>query len=154
MRAFIRSRIWLLMCVAALSSGGAIGAEPEASAGDCFVAGFESGNADAVAACYAEDAIIWFPGGSMARGRAAIREGFAHYLASVTVKDVELTPMGHEAMGDTRIAWGTYVIRTVDKSTQVETVQRGRFTDVQKKVDGRWLYTVDHPSDDPPPAAK
>ena len=145
---------FLLLCGAALGSAGAFAGEREAYAGDCFIAGFESGDADAVAACYAEDAIIWFPGGSMAKGRAAIRDGFAHYLATVTVKDVEMTDLGHESAGDTRIAWGTYVIRTIDKATQAEVVQRGRYTDVQKKIDGRWLYTVDHPSDDPPPAAR
>ena len=49
---------------------GCAGAEP--SAGECFKAGFESNNAEAVAACYAEDAIIWFTGGSKAEGRDAI----------------------------------------------------------------------------------
>ena len=144
----------LVVCGSALVAGSAHAAKPEASAGDCFVAGFEAGNADAVAACYAEDAVIWFPGGTMAKGRTAIRDGFAHYLGSVTVKDVEMTAMGHESVGDTRVSWGTYAIRMVDKATQAEILQRGRFTDVQKKIDGRWLYTVDHPSDDPVPAAK
>ena len=144
----------LLLCTSTLAAGGATAAGPETYAGDCFVAGFKSGSADAVAACYAEDAIIWFPGGSMAKGRAAIRDGFAHFFSGVTVKDVEMTNMGHEAVGDTKVSWGTYAIRTVDKATQVETVERGRFTDVQKKINGRWLYTVDHPSDDPAPAAK
>jgi hypothetical protein len=37
----------------------------------------------------------------------------------------------------------------VDKATGAESVERGRYTDVQKKIDGRWLYIVDHPSDDP-----
>ena len=142
------------MCTSTLAAGGATAAGPETYAGDCFVTGFKSGSADAVAACYAEDAIIWFPGGSMAKGRAAIRDGFAHYLGGVTVKDVELTPMGHESMGDAKVSWGTYTITTVDKATKVETVQGGRFTDVQKKIDGRWLYTVDHPSDEPAPAAQ
>ena len=144
----------LLLCASALAAAGAIAAGPEASAGDCFAAGFKSGSADAVAACYAEDAIIWFPGGTMAKGRAAIRDGFAHYLGGVTVKDIQMTAMGHESMGDTRVSWGTYVITVVDKATKAESVQSGRFTDVQKKIDGRWLYTVDHPSDDPARAAK
>lgn len=144
----------LLLCGGALAAMGAVAAEPDASAGDCFLAGFRAGDADAVAACYAEDAIMWFPGGPMAKGRAAIREGFAGYLATVTVKDVELAPIGHHAMGDTMVGWGTYALRTVDNETQVETVQRGRYTDVQKKIDGRWLYIVDHPSDEPAPAAE
>ena len=143
----------LLLCMGAMAAGDAFATGPELSAGDCFEAGFKSGDADAVAACYAEDAVIWFPGGPMARGRAAIRDGFAHYFGSVTVKDIQMTAMGHERMGKTRVSWGTYAIRTVDKATQVEAIQRGRFTDVQKKIGGRWLYTVDHPSDDPPAAA-
>ena len=129
-------------------------AETEISAGDCFAAAFKSGNADAVAACYAEDAIIWFPGGSMAKGRTAIRDGFAHFLGGMTVKDAVLTTIDEVAMGDTRTAWGTYVITVVDKATKVESVQRGRFTDVSRKIDGRWVYIVDHPSDDPAPAAE
>ena len=144
----------VLLYGALLAAGGAAAAEPEPSAGDCFAAAFKSGNADAVAACYAEDAIIWFPGGSMAKGRAAIRDGFAHFLGGVTVKDAVLTTIGEAAMGDTRTAWGTYVITVVDKATKVESVQRGRFTDVSRKIDGRWVYIVDHPSDDPAPAAE
>jgi ketosteroid isomerase-like protein len=155
MHARNRSTVTVLLSVAALSAGFAAAADQApASAGDCFVAGMKSENADAVAACYAEDAVIWFPGGPMAKGRAAIRDGFAHYLGTVTIKDVELKDMGHETVGDARVAWGTYSLRTVDKTTKVESVQSGRFTDVQKKIDGRWLYTVDHPSDDPAPAAK
>ena len=28
-------------------------------------------------------------------------------------------------------------------------IGRNRYTDVQKKIDGRWQYIVDHPSDEP-----
>jgi uncharacterized protein (TIGR02246 family) len=154
MHASTRFGTVLLLCGSALAGGLATAAKPEASAGDCFTAGFKAGNADAVAACYAEDAVIWFPGGTMAKGRTAIRDGFAHFFSGVTVKGVEMTAMGHESLDDAKVSWGTYAIRTVDKATQVETLTRGRFTDVQKKIDGRWLYTVDHPSDDPLPAAK
>lgn len=141
----------VLLCVSVLWSSGAGAADPvsERYAGDCFVAGIEANNAEAVAACYAEDATIWFPGGPMAKGRTAIRDGFAHFLDGAIVKDIEMTTLGHEALGDTRVAWGTCAIRAVDKATKVESVQRGRYTDVQKKIDGRWLYTVDHPSDEP-----
>ena len=54
--------------------------------------------------------------------------------------------------GDIHVAWGTYAVTLVDKTTHAESVERGRYTDVQKKIDGRWLYIVDHPSDDPAPA--
>lgn len=143
----------LLLCGSALAATWAIAAKPVASAGDCFVAGFKSGSADAVAACYAKDAVMWFPGGPIAKGRAAIRAGFAGYLSTVAIKDVMLSPLGHEDMGNTKVSWGTYSIRMVDKATGVESLENGRYTDVQKRIDGQWLYIVDHPSDDPPPPA-
>jgi ketosteroid isomerase-like protein len=143
----------ILACGLALATGVAMAAEPM-SAGDCFLAGIKANNADTVAACYAEDAVIWFPGGPMAKGRTAIRDGFAGYMASMTVKDATLSQMGEEAMGNTRVTWGTFAITLVDKATAKETVERGRYVDVQKKIDGRWQYIVDHPSDEPAPAAK
>jgi len=143
----------LLTCGLALATGPALAAEP-AFAADCFLAGMKANNADAVAACYAEDAVMWFPGGPMAKGRAAIHDGFAGYMAAMTVKDAALTTIGEETLGNTHVAWGTYAITLVDKKTGAETVERGRYTDVQKKIGGRWQYIVDHPSDDPAPVAK
>lgn len=153
MRARNRLGVAMLLGASALVAGAAVAAEP-ASAGDCFIAAMKAADADAVSMCYAEDGIIWFPGGPMARGRAAIRDGFAHFLASNIIKDVQLDDIGQETMGDTRVAWGTYAITMEDKVSHAVSIERGRYTEVQKKIDGRWLYIVDHPSDDPPPAAK
>jgi uncharacterized protein (TIGR02246 family) len=144
----------MLLCGVALATGMAVAAEPAASAGDCFIAAMKAADADAVSMCYAEDGIIWFPGGSMAKGRAAIRDGFAHFLASNIIKDVQLDDIGQETMGDTRVAWGTYAITMEDKVSHAVSIERGRYTEVQKLIDGRWLYIVDHPSDDPAPAAE
>jgi uncharacterized protein (TIGR02246 family) len=137
----------MLLC--GLLSGTVAAGEPAMSAGDCFIAAMKAGDADAVSMCYAGDAILWFPGGPMAKGRAAIREGFAAYLAGTAVKDVQLSVIGEEAVGDARVAWGTYAITMEDKATHAVSVERGRYTDVQKKIDGRWQYIVDHPSDEP-----
>lgn len=150
-------RIASLVCAMGLWAGAAMAADKGPSAAECFSTAFKAADADALAACYAEDGIIWFPGGSMAQGRQAIRDGFAHFFSEVsgmTIEDVALTEIGHVmGEGDTRTAWGSYEIRMVDKATGAESVQRGRYTDVSKRIDGRWLYVVDHPSDDPPPSA-
>jgi uncharacterized protein (TIGR02246 family) len=138
----------ILLGAGALVTGAAVAAEP-ASAGDCFIAAMQAADAGAVSMCYAEDGIIWFPGGPMAKGREAIRDGFAHFLGGVTVKEVEMSAIGQEAMGDVRVSWGTYAITMEDKVSHAVSTERGRYTDVQKKIDGRWLYIVDHPSDDP-----
>jgi len=149
-------RIASLVCAIGLGAGAAMAAEGP-SAGECFSTAFKAGDAEAVAACYAEEGIIWFPGGPMAQGRPAIRDGFAHFFSEVsgmTIEDVVLTDIGHVmGEGDTRTAWGTYEIRGIDNPSGAEVVRRGRYTDVSKLVDGRWLYLVDHPSDDPPPPA-
>lgn len=152
MRRPSRSRATLLLCVIAMVAGVATGKEKATSAADCFTSAFRTGNADAVAACYADDAIMWFPGGPLAQGRPAIREGFAGFFEKWTIKDVTLRPIGHERMGNAMTSWGTYAIRMVDKATGAETTENGRFTDVSRKIGGHWLYVVDHPSDDPPPA--
>ncbi len=154
MKTGIRSGVALLATSLALATPAALAADAPTSAGDCFEPAFKAGDADAVAACYAQDAIIWFPGGPMAKGRAAIRDGFAGYFEHVAIKDASLDEMGQEALGDTRVTWGTYTFTFVDKDTQAVSVQTGRYTDIQKLIGGAWLYTVDHPSDDPAPAAK
>lgn len=145
------SRVLAAVACAGCVASAAVAAGQAPSAGDCFAPAFKAGNAEAVAACYAEDAILWFPGGPMVKGRKAIREGFEGYFAGVTIKDIAMTPLGEEAMGKTRTTWGTYAITLVDKASKAESVEHGRYVDVQKKIGGQWLYVVDHPSDDPAP---
>jgi uncharacterized protein (TIGR02246 family) len=154
MRARNRLCLSMLAGVAALATGAALAAEPSMSAGECFASAFKAGDADAVSMCYAEDAILWFPGGPMAQGRKAIRDGFAGFFSGVAITDIAMTPLGQEAVGDAQASWGTYAITMEDKATHAVTIERGRYTDVQKKIDGRWLYVVDHPSDDPAPAGE
>ena len=52
-------------------------------------------------------------------------------------KDVQMTRIGVSSSGETRAAWGTYMITSVDKATVRESVRHGRFVDVQKQVDGK-----------------
>lgn len=139
----------VLSSLAWWGGGLSVASASEPSASDCFISQFKTGNADGVAACYAENAVMWFPGGPMAKGRTAIRDGFASYFSRMTVKDVQLTEMGQESLGDATASWGTFMIRAVDKATGAESVEDGRYTDVTKKIDGHWRYIVDHPSDDP-----
>lgn len=37
----------------------------------------------------------------------------------------------------------------VSKSDGKSVTGHGRFTDVTRKIDGHWMYAVDHASDDP-----
>lgn len=147
----------LRLSILALSllSVSTLSAHPAAkTAGDCWLPAFKADDADAVTACYAADAVLWIPGAPMAKGAQAIHDGYAGFFAASTIKDAVLTEMGSSEMGDTRTAWGTFRIVAVAKSDGSESVETGRYTDVQKKIGGRWVYIVDHASDEPaPPAA-
>ena len=92
-------RVASLLCALTLASTAAMAADDAPSAGECFTRAFKAADAEAVSACYADDGIIWFPGGPMAQGRPAIREGFAHFFSTVTVKDIAMTDIGH-VMGE------------------------------------------------------
>jgi uncharacterized protein (TIGR02246 family) len=122
------------------------------SAGDCWTKAMNAGDVDAVAACYLPDAVMWFPGGGMVKGREAISKGYADYFAAYTIKDVSLDDMGHVDAGAAKTTWGTFKIVMVSKADGKPVTERGRFTDVSRKVHGHWLYAVDHASDDPAPA--
>lgn len=123
------------------------------SAQACWQPAFEAGDAEAVAECYAPDAVLWLPGSPMMQGRDAIREGYSDFFAQFSMKNVVLTEMGHVSDDNEAASWGSYSMTMVSKADGSETASVGRYTDVSRRVDGQWLYVVDHASDDPAPAA-
>jgi len=48
---------------------------------------------------------------------------------------------------------GRFAIVMVSKADGKPVTERGRFTDVSRKVNGHWSYAVDHALDDPASAA-
>ena len=122
----------------------------EGSVQDCWKPAFAAGDADAVSACYADDAVLWLPGAPMMQGREAIRDGYADFFSHFTIKSMELTEAGHSRIGDEAASWGSFRLVMVSREDGKEVAEVGRYTDVSRKVDGKWLYVVDHASDDPP----
>ena len=149
MRATAKLAWVLLLGLACLPAS----AEPERTATDCFFDAFSHGDADAVTACYAPDAVVWLPGGPKAKGTQQIHDAFAGWFAAYTIKTFTYNQLGVRTVGDDRVSWGEFTLEIVAKDTGAVTASRGRYTDVQRKIDGQWLYVVDHASDDPAPAA-
>ncbi len=118
----------------------------------CWLAAAKMSDADAVAACYADDAVMWLPGGQVVQGRDAIRKSYASFFHAFTVKTTELMQMDSKSMGDTVVTWGTFRMVMTPKGGGDDVTELGRYTDVSKNVDGMWLYIVDHASDNPTPA--
>lgn len=147
-----KMKLFAMAGVLALLASPVLLAKQADSAQACWQPAFEAGDADAVSKCYAPDAIFWLPGAPMMKGRDAIREGYAGFFAGSTIKRVALVEMGHSTRGDEASSWGSFTIVMVSKADGKEATEVGRYTDVSRKIDGHWLYVVDHASDDPAPA--
>jgi uncharacterized protein (TIGR02246 family) len=117
-----------------------------------WVKAMKANDLDAIVACYASDAVMWFPGAPEARGTAPIRAIYAGYFAEFTVSDAVLSNTTYLTSGDVSGAWGDYVLTLAPKKGGAPEVLKGRFTSVSRKVGGKWAYAADQASATPAPA--
>lgn len=143
-----KTNLFVVACVLAVSTSPLM-ARQAASAQACWQPAFEKGDADAVAKCYAPDAVLWLPGAPAMKGREAIRAGYADFFSASTIKTVKLDELGKISHGNEAASWGTFSLVLVSKKDGKETTEVGRYTDVSRRIGGRWQYVVDHASDDP-----
>lgn len=108
-------------------------------------------DAAAVAELYARDAVFYPPDSMEARGREAIRKGYQAFFAEMKVTDVKFLSAKYETHGDTSIGWGHFLLRMTPKSGADPLVMEGRFSEVARNIDGKWLYVHDHASVPLPP---
>jgi uncharacterized protein (TIGR02246 family) len=141
-------RACVMTCVLAVSASPLLAKTPGSSQ-ECWEPAFRAGDADAMAQCYARDAVLWLPGAPVMKGRDAIRAGYVDFFAGSTIKSATLTELGKITHGDEAASWGTFKIVLVSRKDGSETTETGRYTDVSRRIDGRWQYLVDHASDEP-----
>jgi uncharacterized protein (TIGR02246 family) len=113
---------------------------------------YNAGDADTIAALYAEDAVLMPPHAPVARGRAAIREFIAKDSAGAKSAGVKLVSGDETAGVNGDWGWnsGSYTVQ--DGSGKA--VDSGSFLSVSHKVNGKWLYVRDTYNSDqalPPP---
>src|SRR5215472_16715307 len=112
---------------------------------------YNAGDGAAVAALYAEDAVLSVPGVPPMRGKAAIN---AYYLkdapstvaAGITVADDPASDVGQSL--DLAWQWGTY--RNTDKAGTV--VATGKYLTVFERRGGKWKIVRDMWNSDTPAA--
>jgi uncharacterized protein (TIGR02246 family) len=112
---------------------------------------FNEGDADGVAALYAEDAVLMAPGAPAVAGRAAIREFIASDIAKLKAaglanKGDEVTDAG--VAGD--IGWVTGTFSVTDASGA--TLDKGKYVTIYRRVNGKWPIIRDTWNSDTPPA--
>lgn len=135
----------------ALSSA-ALGADGAAQVDERWKKAVLAGDVEAAVACYGKDAVLWLPGAPMAKGTDEIRAVYEGFFGQDIVKDVALTDTHHETSGNLSVGWGRFTMTTVPKKGGAPVTSTGRFTEVARKVNGRWVYVADHASADPAPA--
>ena len=111
---------------------------------------YNGGDAKAVAALYAEDALLLPPGASGVSGRAAILQYFTKDIADSKAAGAvfALDPKTDVGVsGNMGCESGMYKVTV--KGAVVET---GKFLSVSRKKDGKWLYIRDTWNADAPPA--
>jgi uncharacterized protein (TIGR02246 family) len=146
---------WL--AVGAVTLAGLVHAASPASADEAAIRAqtaswekaYNGGDAKAVAALYAEDALLLPPGAAGVSGRAAILEFFTRDIAGAKATGAVfvLNPKTDVGVsGSTGWESGTYKVTV--KGAVVET---GKFLSVSRKQGGKWLYLRDTWNADAPP---
>jgi ketosteroid isomerase-like protein len=149
MSQLVRAVIGGLLLASAIS---AFAAESGASVVDAaWVKAMKAGNVSAVVDCYASDAVFWTNGAPLAEGTNEIRASYEGYFAAYTVKDALLIEMGNETVGEKSVSWGRFVITAAPKTGGTPVTTSGRYTVIAKRTGGKWVYTLDHASNDPTP---
>jgi uncharacterized protein (TIGR02246 family) len=111
---------------------------------------YNGGDAKAVAAQYAEDALLLPPGASGVNGRAAILEFFTKDIAGSKAGGAVLVLNPKTDVGISgNIGWESGTYKVTVKGDVVET---GKFLSVSRKKDGKWHYIRDTWNADAPPA--
>jgi uncharacterized protein (TIGR02246 family) len=111
---------------------------------------YNSGDAKAVAALYAEDALLLPPGASGVSGRAAILEYFTKDVAGSKAAGAVFVVNPKTDVGVSgNMGWESGTYKVTVKGAVVET---GKFLSVSRKKDGKWLYIRDTWNADAPPA--
>ena len=119
-----------------------------------WVKAMKTNDVEAATACYAADAVMWFPDAPEARGAKAIHDAYAGFLGEMSVENVVISDAVYETSGDLASGWGHFAMTLRPKKGGDAIVMRGRFTAVAKRAGDRWLYVADHASNDPPASAK
>lgn len=97
----------------------------------------------ALAAIYAEDAVVLAPGAPPMSGRAEIESGFAAMMAATPFTAIDIVTDGVDvsASGDLAYGYGTFTsTNTVDGQPVEDT---GKWTSIHENRDGQWVTVLD-----------
>jgi uncharacterized protein (TIGR02246 family) len=135
----------LVLCSIVLPAVAVAGGGPQAL-DEAWKTAMLAGDLDAIAACYAPDAVMIAPGAPPARGRDAILATYQAMFGGVKVVGIEFSDSHYESSGSLGAAWGTASITMTHPGAEGSMTLVASFTSVSKKIGGKWVYVVDHVS--------
>lgn len=114
---------------------------------------YAAGDAAAIAALYADDAVVSAPGLASSRGRAAIQAMFVNDIAASAAAGISFKPGSSPEFGvsgDIGWEWNSFTL--TDKSGA--TVDTGKYVTVYARRNGKWQIVRDiWNTDSAPPSA-
>lgn len=115
-----------------------------------YLEAMNAGDADAVAAMYANDAVSFPPDMLIARSAAEIGSGLGAMFEQMPGVQMEIVESHQIPAGDMVIGWGLVKARIPGPDGSAEEMEM-RYTDVKAERDGKWVYIHDHASAPLPP---
>ena len=108
--------------------------------------GMLAGDADATAALYEEDAVLYIPGFEVrAEGRPAIREAIAGLLTQTEFQGVDVPSDPLVIGGDYAFVHRVFQVTLKDRASGEVTTADIPATEIfHRGADGGWRYAVDH----------
>ncbi len=106
-------------------------------ANDRWNSAFNSGNADAVAALYSQDAVVLPSTHAVVRGTSAIKD-FWNGLISAGVKDHRIEMIDAQAVGDIAYATGKWSANALGEDGNTQHYEGTIVTIFKRQGDGSW----------------
>jgi ketosteroid isomerase-like protein len=111
-----------------------------------FVKAFQASDLEAIMKLYADNAEMFPPDSMEAKGKEEIRKSYAGLLERFTIQNFQVVKAYHENSGNFSFGWGRFTMDMLPKGGGERVHMEGRFSDVSQKINGKWLYIVDHAS--------
>lgn len=113
---------------------------------DAFTTALQNNDSAGLAACYAEDAVNFPVDEMVGIGPDSVKESWDHFFTAYKVLGLDLSDGHMVTHGDFAAAWGlwTMMVEPVEGGEAFQ--MAGRYMDVARNFDGKWLYVADHAS--------
>jgi len=109
-----------------------------------FVDSINRKDLDGTMACiWNSPEMIWVSFGTVIRGYDGFRGGMSQMFSSNETVNIAVNDIAYVPVGDAVMAVGTASIEMQPKNGPSQRIVE-RWTDVERKVNGRWVYVLDH----------